>query len=189
MSNIGIFANQTGDLLYGYTNAKSQEHAVFLDLSYKPWNRLEQSAGARWYSTFVAGGFIGTSFLVRAENDGNTVNTLKRISERGLNPKFSATRHFSGDILTYALARKGFRFGGLQETPSKASNGVPPVHKSDTLWNYELGLRTHWLGDTTACPYHRLLRSLQESDHRGGDPGYSAELRCQRFRCDQPLLG
>jgi iron complex outermembrane recepter protein len=148
LGETGNLVDQTSDLLYGYTNAKSQEHALFLDLSYKLWDRLELSAGARLYETYVAGGFIGTGALVLAENDLKTVNTTNRIEERGINPKFSATLHFSRDIMAYAEAAKGFRFGGLQEVPATPTNGVPPVYHSDTLWNYELGLRTNWLDNT-----------------------------------------
>src|SRR3546814_1988700 len=45
----------------------------------------------------------------------------------------------------YFTASRGFRFGGPQIAASTPTTTVPPVYKSDSLWNYELGLRTDWL--------------------------------------------
>ena len=140
--------NENTALLDGTSNAKSHERAIFTDVSYKLWDRLDLSAGARFYETNVEGGFIGTGILVLAENDLKNANTTAGITEKGINPKFSATWHFTDDISLYALAAKGYRFGGIQDVPSTATNGVPPVYHSDSLWNYELGLRTSWLDNT-----------------------------------------
>lgn len=148
LGNLGPYLEQTTSLLYGVNDAKSYEHAIFADLSYKFWDRLDVSAGARFYTTSVEGGFTGTGLLVLAENYGQTVDTIGKISERGVNPKFTATYHFNKYDSLYASVSKGFRFGGLQEVPSTATNGVPPNYKSDTLWNYEIGLRTGWFDDT-----------------------------------------
>jgi outer membrane receptor protein involved in Fe transport len=48
----------------------------------------------------------------------------------------------------YGLASRGFRFGGLQSVPSTPNNNVPAVYKSDKIWNYEIGFRTSWFGNT-----------------------------------------
>ena len=140
--------NQNTSVLYDYNDAKSQEHALFFDVSDTFWDRLDLSVGARFYSTFVAGGFIGYGVLARAANNGDNVDQRSRISERGISPKFSATYHFSDEISLYTSASRGFRFGGLQSIPASPSNGVPPTYKSDSVWNYETGLRTSWMENT-----------------------------------------
>lgn len=136
-------------LLYALSKPKAQERALFFDLSDTFWDHLEISAGARLYSTQVKGGFFGTGVLALVDNGGQDIhyedNSLK---ENGVSPKFTATWHFSRDYSLYAQAARGFRFGGLQSVPSTATNNVPRVYKSDSLWNYEVGLRTAWLKNT-----------------------------------------
>ncbi|NGY04154.1 TonB-dependent receptor [Solimonas terrae] len=136
------------ELLNGTSDVTSTERALFFDLSYKLWDRLDLSAGARLYETKVAGGFVATGILLRAENNGMNSDTRDQIAERGVNPKLTATYAFTRDVSVYLQIAKGFRFGGIQYVPSTPTNGVPPTFKSDSLWNYEIGLRTSWLDRT-----------------------------------------
>lgn len=149
-------------VFYAVGDIEASERAAFGDLSYKFWDRLELSAGARYYQTEVKGGFFGTGELARQQNNGMSFDYSDNdIAEKGLNPKFSATYQFTRDLSAYALASRGYRFGGLQTVPSDSesglpqvpgapstSNGVPRYYKSDTIWNYELGTRTSWLDNT-----------------------------------------
>jgi iron complex outermembrane receptor protein len=149
-------------LLYAISDATSSERAAFIDLSYKLWDHLDLSAGARAYWTRVYGGFVGTGLLLRAENNGMDSDSRSEISEHGISPKFSATYTYSRDLMLFAQAARGFRFGGIQYVPSTATNGVPPTFKSDTLWNYELGIRTSWLEHTLNADltfYYDLYRN------------------------------
>ena len=132
-------------VFYAVGNVKAYEKAAFTDVSYKFWDRLELSAGARYYETQVKGGFFGSGVLARQQNNGQNFDfSDNEITEKGVNPKFSATWQFTRDLSAYALASRGYRFGGLQTVPSSEENGVPRYYKSDTIWNYELGSRTAW---------------------------------------------
>ena len=136
-------------LLDGTSDAKSQERAIFADASYDFENGLTLSAGGRFYETEVTGGFVGYGLLISGnQNQGLGSDSRNTLKERGFNPKLSATYRFTDDVSLYATVAKGFRFGGLQSLPSTPTNGVPPTYKSDSLWNYELGLRTNWLDNT-----------------------------------------
>jgi iron complex outermembrane recepter protein len=136
-------------LLYALANTKATERALFFDLSDTYWDKLELSLGARLYSTEVNGGFIGQGVVARASNNGQNIDfSANSLKENGVSPKLSATFRFTPDVSMYALASRGFRFGGVQSIPSTPTNGVPAVYKSDTLWSYELGLRTSWLDNT-----------------------------------------
>lgn len=154
LSGLGLGASSgslydKSSLLYALSTPKAQERALFFDLSDTFWDHLELSAGARLYQTQVKGGFFGTGILALADNGGQDINySDNSIKEKGVSPKFTATWHFSRDYSLYAQAARGFRFGGLQSVPSTATNHVPPVYKSDSLWNYEIGLRTSWLRNT-----------------------------------------
>jgi outer membrane receptor protein involved in Fe transport len=136
-------------ILYAVSNVRASERALFFDLSQKLWNHLELSAGARLYRTNVHGGFFGTGALALAANNGQEVHYEDNdITESGISPKVTATLHFTRNHSTYVQVARGFRFGGLQSVPSSPGNNVPPIYKSDKIWNYELGLRTSWLHNT-----------------------------------------
>ena len=62
-----------------------------------------------------------SALVVGCGDDGNT-------------PKASVKYRF-GDNLWYAVASKGYRYGGVNEGPPQST------FKSDSLWSYETGLR------------------------------------------------
>ena len=155
----GTDAYYESSVFYAVGNIEAHEKAGFADLSYKFWDRLEVSAGARYYQTQVTGGFFGTGALARQQNGGQNFDfTDNDISEDGVNPKLSAAWEFTPDLSIFALASRGYRFGGLQTVPYESesalpgvpgtSNGVPQYYKSDSIWNYELGARSSWFGNT-----------------------------------------
>lgn len=64
------------------------------------------------------------------------------IKDNGFAPKFSVKYQASSDLMFYALAAKGFRFGqpNLGLLPLAGFN-TPDGTKSDSLWSYEIGTR------------------------------------------------
>src|SRR3546814_7366366 len=73
-----------------------------------------------------------------------------KVKEDGFNPKASLVWHLNDDILAYGLVSKGFRVGGIQTglTKSFGRDAAPETFKSDTLWNYEAGIRTQFFHNT-----------------------------------------
>jgi iron complex outermembrane receptor protein len=146
--NVGNLYDTTS-LIYGLSKPEAEERALFFDLSDRFWDHLELSAGARLYTTQVKGDIFATGVLPLAENGGQPIDVSNsKIKENGISPKFTATWKFTRDVSLYGQVARGFRFGGLQSVPSTPTNGVPPSYKSDSLWNYESGLRTAWLDNT-----------------------------------------
>ena len=47
--------------------------------------------------------------------------------------------------MAYALAARGFRYGGPNIIPSEPGFVVPRTFDSDSLWNYEIGARSDFL--------------------------------------------
>jgi len=69
--------------------------------------------------------------------------TLTGDSEESvINPKFTLTFKPKENVLTYATASKGFRRGGLNVDISVYPDVTDPYYKSESFWNYELGLKT-----------------------------------------------
>lgn len=159
-------------LLYAISEAKAQEYALFFDVSDRFWDQLEVSAGARFYSTGVQGGFFGTGVLAYSGNAGQEINyTGNKMRESGISPKVSATYKFTEDISQYLQISRGFRFGGLQSVPSTVFTEVPQKYKSDTLWNFETGLRTGWLDNSLHADltlFYLLFKNPQIRQSTGG---------------------
>ncbi|NGY05854.1 TonB-dependent receptor [Solimonas terrae] len=139
---------QRTSLSYGDYDIQSHEYALFTDLGYQLLDDLKLSAGARFYRTTIGGISNGDGLLVIAANGGMPTRVDVSDGENGVNPKLSLTYDISRDMMLYATVVKGFRFGGINTTPSTVQVKVPPTYKSDTLWNYEAGLRTNWLDDS-----------------------------------------
>ncbi len=57
--------------------------------------------------------------------------------------KLNLTYRFDNDRLVYATYSEGFRVGG--SNPLKAASVLPEDYSSDTLKNYEVGLKSEWL--------------------------------------------
>ena len=133
-------------VLCAETNALAEEKALFFDLTWNLWDRLDLSLGARAYETSVAGGFVGQGVGARLVNNGMSPADFRtEITEEGINPKISVKFQFNDDFSIYVLANKGFRFGGIQNIPEDEAQNIPGTYKSDFIWNYELGIRTSWL--------------------------------------------
>lgn len=108
--------------------AKATETAVFVDGEYALGNDWSVGLGGRQYRTSL-------EYVMNATFFGNPlVSASPSTSERGFTPKATIKYRF-GESLWYALASKGYRFGGV--------NAAAPFkpYKSDSLWNYETGVR------------------------------------------------
>ncbi|MFN0184940.1 MAG: TonB-dependent receptor [Aquabacterium sp.] len=110
------------------TTLSGTETAAFIDGEYNLGNGWSAGLGARYYRTSTKYKSLGTVF------GGPSDSTPPDGKDSGTTPKVTVKYRF-GDNLWYALASQGYRYGGV--------NGTPPfaTYKSDSLWNYETGVR------------------------------------------------
>lgn len=108
--------------------ARTTETAAFADSEYRWPNGVTLGLGGRAYRTTLRysgeATFLGRSAPLQAAN-----------AEDGFTPKFSLKYGF-GEHQVYVLASRGYRFGGVNLNPPQMS-----PYRSDSLWNYEAGLR------------------------------------------------
>ena len=129
-----------------------RESSVFGEVTWSPIENWEITAGGRLFVTRSETTVLryGGKEIVEGVADNGTIRTDSRVDtsskEKGFNPRFSLRYALSPNVTTYALASKGFQFGGSQITavPLAPDDPVPLTYKSSTLWNYELGARTEW---------------------------------------------
>ena len=110
------------------TNLSGKETAFFFDGEYLLGGGWSAGLGARHYKTSTKYKSLGTVF------GGPADSTPPDGKDSGTTPKVTVKYRF-GENLWYALASQGYRYGGV--------NGAPTFkpYKSDTLWNYETGVR------------------------------------------------
>jgi len=109
------------------------EKAVFGDAEFNLGGGWSVGAGGRYYRTSTDFEQTGTVF-----GAPSPVGPLSS-SDSGFTPKFT-TKYRFGDNQWYAVAAKGYRYGGRNGPPTN------DLYKSDSMWSYETGLRLNPAG-------------------------------------------
>ena len=136
-------ATQTEPNIFGRTSSKSiDQYAVFGEGTYQASPKLSFTVGLRWFrSTEDAHSQNVYPFFGGPPELPRTAHT----SETKVTPKFSVAYQLNPDALLYALVAQGFRQGGTNDAGFGSLIQVPEGFKSDSLWNYEVGLKSSWL--------------------------------------------
>jgi outer membrane receptor protein involved in Fe transport len=133
----------SGNLFALNVLSAQSEKAVFGEVSWDITSKLTATAGLRASRTSVgfdttAGGFLATGSF-------SLTNTFSGDKEADTaTPRFALSYALSDEARVYAQAAKGFRTGGPNLTASTLF-GIPSTYEPDSLWNYELGLKSLWL--------------------------------------------
>ena len=131
--------NNLANIHYDRTIEDSlKQKAAFAEISYKFFDKLTLTAGARYYEyKKIVGGRIDMG----QEHYASVVTpyTEARTKEDGFVYKFNASYQANSGFLIYAQAAQGFRPGGVNQVI-----GLPAAlaaYRSDQLWNYEVGVK------------------------------------------------
>ncbi len=121
--------------------------AIFGEATYTLFDRLALTAGLRWYDweedkTFKSGGAFSNP---AAQNQNVTV------SSNGFTPRFMVSYDVTDRVAVNAQASRGFRLGGVNDplneplcrTDYATYRGFQRF-KDETLWNYEIGLKSSY---------------------------------------------
>jgi iron complex outermembrane receptor protein len=159
--DLGQSAYQTGSV-----DVTVKELAAFFDVTRKLSDSWDVSLGGRFYDTSSGGTVDNGGLLLDLTGFPDGQHLDKTIKENGFNPKASVQWHLSDDAMLYAAVSKGYRVGGVQWGNSGffASEPAPSLFKSDTIWNYEVGLRSRWLDNTLqfdATAYYERWKNPQ----------------------------
>jgi iron complex outermembrane recepter protein len=129
----------SGTILATDETDRYKEYAFYGEGTYKIIKGLDFTAGLRWYHETVSEDslYVGNSILAAASGAFNDTTDYS-----GVIPKFALAYHITDNHIAYAQASEGFRSGTVNVNQSFQVGGV--AAKPDTLWNYELGLKTKW---------------------------------------------
>ncbi len=117
-----------------------KEKAVFGEATYKLTDWVEVMGGLRWFEakqadlglTLFQSPLIASTLPAPYDRKSSESRTIKR-GQISFKP--------TSDISVYVLASQGFRLGGTNQA---ATLSVPEGYESDSLWNYEIGLKSTW---------------------------------------------
>lgn len=135
------------NLYVGREHFALDQIAVYGELSHRFTDRLELTAGLRWFDInrdFHADD-VGLLFVRGQRSQAGSS------SESGMTPRFAVNYERSKTVTLYGNVAKGFRPGGANSTavdpaclPDLAALGlasIPGEYESDSLWSYEFGAK------------------------------------------------
>jgi outer membrane receptor protein involved in Fe transport len=156
---------QLSDVNYSQSgDYKPKQSAVFTELNYALTSQWKLTGGVRWYDLQYT--------TVRHEdgwsNGGPSLSTGSA-KNTGFNPKGELSYQATPDQLYYLGASKGIRPGGVN-TSNLAEKGCGQdygPYQPDSLWNYEVGGKTRWLGgalQVNAAAYYIKWKDVQQGE-------------------------
>jgi outer membrane receptor protein involved in Fe transport len=148
VSSIAYNAPVENDLFYGDEHLRQRQFALFGESTYTVADKLDLTAGARYFNyTQTYGLYYGG--LAGSLAPGQPLVQVGTGKESGVNPRAVVTYHVSSDMIVFAEAAKGFRYGGVnQPVPASfcgaalAAQGLssaPLTFGPDKLWSYSIG--------------------------------------------------
>lgn len=123
-----------------YSKVKGRESALFGETSYALSQQWKLTAGGRFFHTEVD---VTSTEVGYSTYPGSPDVTNSNVKEQDFNPKLSLAYTASADLMFYGLASEGFRFG-TPNVQGLSQYTVPAGSSSDSLRNYELGMRSRW---------------------------------------------
>jgi iron complex outermembrane recepter protein len=146
-------ADRPVQFLWAVIDATGQERSVFGEATRRLGEFWEVTLGARVFETEIDAHSIFQGAQITALSGSTETRSHQVMNDSGVNPKAALRYLHSRNLQVYALASRGFQFGGFQISPAVANIEQASEmkgfkfgpYKSSVLWNYEVGLRTEWL--------------------------------------------
>jgi outer membrane receptor protein involved in Fe transport len=133
--------------------------AVFGEVTFDVTDKLSLTGGARWFDTkrdlqavTLFAFFSGAGPIVEAPQHGDSKDTIF---------KGVVSYKFTPQLMAYAQYAEGYRGGG---TNASTVAFVPPQYDPDNTKNYEIGMKSSWLGQKLVlnlAAYRIDLQNLQ----------------------------
>jgi len=138
----GFAISSMNQILDQTITTSGTELSFFGEVSYAFTDRLTATAGLRHFDYDIK--------TVIVNNDINLLgfglaDGVYDTEESDSILKLHLQYDYSDDVMFYGLASQGFRLGGVNTAPF-----VPEEfesYDSDTLWNYEMGMKSSWMND------------------------------------------
>jgi iron complex outermembrane recepter protein len=149
-----------------FNTREIEELAGFGELSFKLTKQFEIMAGLR---QFEAEQNDDGFYLFQFPLFGNTLPApdVRRFKEDRLIKKFQLSYRPTDDLTMFALASQGFRLGGTNQANIAV---IPPGYEADSLWNYELGVKSTWFDRRLTVNSSAFVIDWENIQVSGRDP-------------------
>ncbi len=153
-------AFNTDDIFSGLQDEDEHQVAVYADGTWHATPRLDLTAGLRYFD-FHEKYYLFESGVYGVINHV-PLTTNATLHSSGVNPRANIAYHATDDLLLYAEAAKGFRYGGANQPVPIGTTGVagqcaanlasygytqaPLTFGPDKLWNYTVGEKAKLAG-------------------------------------------
>lgn len=125
-------------------DVEAREIAAFGEVSKRFLDRWTATLGLRFYSIDTDGESVTSGAIVAPPGETRNDADIRR---QGVNPRLALEVALTDSVRSYVSMARGFRFGGIQiNGPSVDNPDAPRTYAPDSLWNYELGVRSDWFG-------------------------------------------
>jgi len=138
---VPVFPNDAvylNNKLYGETQA-----SVFGEISYHFTPALAATAGLRYLTARTSLNRLGDYYFATGSPPAITVVG----HGKPITPKWALSYDIDDKTTTYASVSKGFRLGGPNRPLPSFCPSTPASYDSDSLWSYELGVKSRQLND------------------------------------------
>jgi iron complex outermembrane recepter protein len=131
------------EFYWGGSTVNGHETAVFGEANLHFLQDFTATFGGRYYDDEddTAVHYSGVFYIPTFQP------TPAKVTQNGFIPKYSLSYRPDPDMTVYALASKGYRFGAPNTIYPLAGFDTPAGSKSDSLWNYEVGVKKTLLGN------------------------------------------
>jgi len=156
----GLYNSQTvddafspNDIFSGLQNETDTQVALFTDDTWHVTKKLDLTAGVRYFDYSEKYYLFESGVYGVINHEPLTLNAKQ--ASNGFDPRFNASYHIDDDLMVYAEAAKGFRYGGANQPVPIGTTGVagecaanlasyglnsaPLTFGPDHLWDYTLG--------------------------------------------------
>lgn len=159
-----------------YVEQELTQTAFFGEANYHLTDKLTLTFGARRFDISIEqSSQTQTSFTF--DFSGTSTPILRTDSdETGTTYKAGLSYQLNEDILLYATYSEGFRPGGNNEAGINNLNPPPPSYGSDSLENYELGIKSEWFEKRLLVNGAVYLMDWDDIQVRNSIPGSSGFL-------------
>jgi len=161
----GAQPGSTGNCFWHSNNkVKNESVAAFGELTYKLNDHWSFTVGGRWFQDDK-----DRTYYVEQPNNRRSTTDSPQSKTDDFVKKLSVKYHFSDDAMLYALFSEGYRRGGRNiQRPGAV---LPADFDPDHLRNYELGLKSQWMGGRMRLNVTGFLMTWDDYQAEVVDPG------------------
>jgi len=146
-------------------DSKRTDMAVFGETTLNLTEQWKLLLGLRWYDTEIDRNSYQALPLTAPADFA-----ISGSSDSGWLPKLGAQYFFAEDKMLYALYSEGFRSGGTNR--ARGTPTLPVKFDSDTLKNYEFGLKSQWMDGHVQFNIIGYLQTWEDMQLELTDPSW-----------------